>query len=202
MSRVAAKLATVAFALFACSTAFAQNSPPSNAAANPNPAMQEMMKRMMPGAGHKIFARMAGKWRGTLRMWNSAAPAAPPIESTTESESKLVLGGRFVLEEATGTIMRMPMQRMSVLGYDNVTNQYTLVFYSSMETATNTAVGTADSSGNVLTLHGEFNEPAGKYPFKNVVRLQSDDVHVFESYRILPDGKEVKLLEQVMTRVK
>jgi hypothetical protein len=177
-----------------------QESTPA-ASGNPNAAMQEMMKRMMPGEGHKIFAAMAGKWRGTMKIWSSARPDAPPIESATESESKLVLGGRFVLEEATGTVMRVPMQRMSVLGYDNATNEYTLVFYSSMETATNSATGTADSTGKLLTLRGEFLEQGSKVPFRNVIRLDSEDVHVFESYRTMPDGRELKLVEQVLTRV-
>jgi hypothetical protein len=164
--------------------------------------MQAMMKRMMPGEGHRMFARMVGKWRGTMRVWNSSQPDAPPVESTTESESRLVLGGRFVLEEASGTLMRMPMQRMSVLGYDNALEQYTLIFYSSFETATNIASGTANPEGNVITLRGEFDEPGGKAPFKNVIRFANDDVHDFESYKILPDGKELKLVEQVMKRVK
>jgi hypothetical protein len=165
------------------------------------PAMQEMMKRMMPGEGHKVFARMVGKWRGTMRVWSSAQPDAPPAESATESESRLVLGGRFVLEEASGMLMRMPMQRMSILGYDNARGQYTLTFYSSFDTATNTASGTANAEGNIITLSGEFNEPAGKEPFKNIIRFEGDDVHIFESYKILPDGKELKLIEQVMKRV-
>ena len=168
----------------------------------PNAAMQEMMKRMMPSEAHKIFARMAGKWRGKMRVWSSTQPDAPPVESDTESESKLVLGGRFLLEEASGTVMRMPMQRMSILGYNNATQQYTLTFFSSFETATNTGIGTASADGKTITLRGEFDEPNGKAPFKNIIRLDDDDTHVFQSYRIMPDGRELKLIEQVMTRVK
>jgi hypothetical protein len=202
MRRTPSACSVIAATLFALSGPCLAQQPATNTGASANTAMQEMMKRMMPSTGHKVFTRMAGKWRGTLRIWNSATPDAPPMETATESESKLVLGGRFIVEEANSSVMRMPMQRMSVLGYDNMTNEYTLVFYSSMETATNTAVGTANDEGNVITLRGEFNEPGGKYPFKNVVRLESDDVHTFESYRILPDGRELKLIEQVMTRVK
>lgn len=199
MNSLSLIIATTLFAF--ASTTMAQDAAPA-ASTNANSAMQAMMKRMMPGEGHKIFATMAGKWRGTMKVWNSARPDAPPLESPTESESKLVLGGRFVLEEATGTLMRMPMQRMSLLGHDNATNQYTLVFYSSMDTATNTANGTMDSTGKIITLRGEFLEPEGKVPFKNIIHIESDDVHVFESYRIMPDGKELKLIEQTMTRVK
>jgi len=164
--------------------------------------MQEMMKRMMPGEGHKIFATMMGKWTGVLKVWNSAAPTAPPVESATEAETKSIFGGRYVVTESKGTLMRMPMQRMAILGYDNLTKVYTLVFFSSMETATNIATGTLDADGKVLTLRGEFDEPQGKYPFKNVIRMDSEDVHVFESYRIMPDGRELKLIEEMNTRVK
>ena len=194
-------LSLIAATTFSFAATIVAQEPTQNGPANSN-AMQEMMRRMMPGEGHKIFASMVGKWHGTMRVWSSARPEAPPLESSTESESKLVLGGRFVLEEATSTVMRMPMQRMSMLGYDNATNEYTLAFYSSMETATNIATGTADETGKIITLRGEFLEPDGKAPFKNVIRLDRDDVHVFESYRIMPDGRELKLVEQVMTRVK
>jgi hypothetical protein len=193
--------AILVMVLAAAQPSFAQE--PAPAARQPASAeMQQMIKRMAPGEGHKIFARMAGKWRGTLRVWNSAQPDAQPMESATESESRLVLGGRFVVEEATGTVMRMPMHRMSVLGYDNLTQQYTLTFYSSLETATNSASGVANAENNAITLRGEFDEPQGKVPFRNVIRFEDDDTQRFESYRLMQDGRELKLIEQVMTRVK
>jgi hypothetical protein len=163
--------------------------------------MQEMMQLTLPGDGHKFFAPLLGKWRGKMKVWNYATPSMPPMESDAESESKLILGGRFLLEEASGSFMGMQMQRMSVLGYDNITKQYTQIFYSNMDAATNIATGTLDANGKVLTLHGEFNVPAGKEAFKNVVRVDGD-THSFESYRIMPDGTERKAVEQIMTRVK
>ena len=185
--------------IFAANTVTAQQTDNRSA---PNSAMQEMMKRMMPGEGHKVLAGMTGKWRGTMKMWNSATPAAPPIESTTQSETKLILGGRFVLTESAGTIMGRPFHHMGVLGYDNATKLYTQVFYSNMGTATNIATGAVSDDGKTLTLRGEFDEPEGKVPFKNVIRMESDDVHVFESYRIFPDGRELKLIEETNARVK
>jgi hypothetical protein len=189
---------TLALVILATNNVAAQQSNPTA----PTAAMQEMMKRMMPGDGHTIFARMAGKWTNTIKIWSSTSPTAPPIESTSQSESKLILGGRFVQEEASGSVMRMPMQRMSILGYDNLTKVYTLIFYSNMETATNIATGKLEADGKTLTLRGEFQEPQGKYGFKNIVRMESDDVHIFESYRVMPDGTELKLIEQVSTRVR
>lgn len=183
-------------------TASSQNAPPSGGPPMNNVPMQEYMKLMMPGERHTIFGRMVGKWSCKLKVWNTAAPSAPPMEFSEESESKLGLGGRFLVEESKGTMMGMPMQRMSVLGYDNYKKIYTLTFYSSMDTATNTASGTFDADGKVLTLRGEFDEPQGKNRFKNVISIQSDDVRVFESYKILADGKEWKALEETYTRVK
>jgi hypothetical protein len=169
---------------------------------NNNAAMQEAMRLMMPSDGHKIFDKLAGKWTGKLKIWSGTAPTQPPMESNSDSESKLVLGGRYLIEESKGTVMRMPMQRMSVLGYDNFKKVYTLVFFSSLETATNIATGTLDAPGKVLILRGEFDGPQGKEPFKNVIRFDNDDVHTFESYKIMPDGREIKLIEETSTRVK
>ena len=101
----------------------------------------EAMRLMMPGEPHKVFAKMAGKWTGKMKVWSSAAPTAPPMEATEETETRVILGGRFAHEEAKGSMMGAPMQRVSILGFDNYRKVYTLVFYSSMGTATNTATG-------------------------------------------------------------
>lgn len=66
----------------------------------------------------------------------------------------------------------------------------------------NFATGTVDANGNLLTLRGEFDEPNGKSPFKNVIRFENEDLRVFESYKIFPDGREVKVVEEIYTRVK
>ena len=201
MLRIVGYFSSVALAasivLVAPSSLVAQETPsqPSNA------AMQEMMKLMMPGEGHKFFTPMAGKWRGKMKIINYTDPTAPAMESDTESQSKLILGGRFLQEEASGSVMGMPMQRMSILGYDNVTKKYTLIFFSTTETATNIATGTLDADGKTLTLRGEFIQSNGNEAFKNVIRIDGD-THVFESYRVMPDGRELKAVEQVMTRVK
>jgi len=164
--------------------------------------MQEAMKLMMPSEGHKVFTKLSGKWKSQMKIWNPATPNQPPMESAGESESKTIFSGRYLVEEAQGAVMRMPMQRMSILGYDNFKKVYTLVFFSSLETTTNIATGTLDTEGKVLTMRGEFDGPTGKEPFKNVVRFESDDVHVFQSYKILPDGKELKIIEEISSRVR
>ncbi len=160
------------------------------------------MRLMMPGPEHRALAAMAGKWTGRMKVWNSMTPQAPPLEATEDVEVRTALGGRFVIEEARSSMMGMPMQRIAIIGYDNLQKAYTLTFYSSMETATNTATGAFDTSGKVLTLRGEFTEPQGKAPFKNVTRIEGDDARVFESYRIFPDGREVKVIEERLTRAR
>src|SRR5262245_15632331 len=108
----------LALSFVSCSKAPAQE---STAPRQPNLAAQEYMRLMMPGVGHEFLAKMAGKWTGKMKVWNSATPNAPPIESTEEAEAKLILGGRFLDVEARGTLMGMAMQRLNLLGYDNYT---------------------------------------------------------------------------------
>lgn len=156
---------------------------------------------MMPSEGHELLENWVGSWTGKLKIWNSTAMDRPPVESESKSESKLVLGGRFLIEESQSSVMRMPMQRMSLLGFDNFKQSYTLVFFSSVETSMNIATGTWNPAGKTLTLRGEFEGPQGKEPYKNVIRFEGDS-RIFESFKIMPDGREIKLIEETVTRVK
>src|SRR5262245_54576862 len=101
-------LAVILSSLVIARSSFAQ--PPAAQPAG-GAAMQDAMKLMMPGEAHKGFAKMSGKWTSKMKVWNSATPGQPPMESSGETETKLVLGGRYLLEEAKGSVMGMPMQR-------------------------------------------------------------------------------------------
>src|SRR5262245_58717666 len=83
---------------------------------------------MMPGPGHALFTRMAGTWVGTMKVWNSLTPQAPPFESRETIDTRVTLDGRFLVEEARGSMFGMTTGRMSILGFDNVKQVYTLTF--------------------------------------------------------------------------
>jgi hypothetical protein len=168
------------------------------------PTMDEMMKEYMryaaAGENHKLLAKLAGKWTLATKVWGM--PGQPPMESKGQAESRLVLGGRFLVEETDGKLAGMPSKTMSLLGYDNFKKVYNYVLISDLATATYPSSGSLDASGKVLTLTGEMDDVVGKRRVRHVVRIESEDQRVLESYDTLPDGKEFKVLETTYTRIR
>jgi len=168
-------------------------------------AMEEMMKEYMrlstPGEPHKLLTKLAGSWTTSTRIWMD--PTQPPSESSGKCSGKLTFGGRFVLGECEGTMMGQPTRSLMILGHDNFKKVFEMAVIVDNSTSLLTSTGTLDESGKVLTLRGTMEDPfAGKRAVRNVIRIESDDKHVFEAYDTLPDGKEFKVIEGVYTRVK
>jgi hypothetical protein len=162
--------------------------------------MEAMMKAATPGPEHKRLDDLAGSWTFTAKMWME--PGAAPTESKGTSETKWILGGRFLAEEVTGEFMGMPFHGYGLTGYDNVQKKYVSVWFDSFATGYSQAEGSVDASGKVLTLHREDLDPATNQKIKgrDVTRILGHDKHIVEMYKVMPDGKEFKMMEITVTR--
>jgi hypothetical protein len=163
-------------------------------------AMEAWQKSMTPGPAHKDFADLVGKWKMTSRSW--MAPGAPPDVSIGTTEFTLILGGRFVRQDAKATMMGLPFDGIGLTGYDNTAKQYQAIWIDSMGTGMTYFTGQADASGKVVTYHGTMFDPATGKPTKlrSVATILSKDRSMFEMYTPLPDGTEFKMMEIVYER--
>jgi hypothetical protein len=160
--------------------------------ANPFEAWE---KAAQPGPQHKALAAMAGSWTFTCKFWME--PGKDPMESKGTAERKMILGDRFLQEEVTSEMFGKPFLGRGLTGYDNVQQKYVGTWIDSLSTGISHSVGTADKSGKVLTFEREDYDPVAKTKVKgrDVVRLLGDDGQVMEMYKVLPGGKEVKVME-------
>jgi DMSO/TMAO reductase YedYZ molybdopterin-dependent catalytic subunit len=172
----------------------------------PAPEMQEMMKKWMeiatPGEGHKFLDQFVGKWDVISRMWLEG-PDKPPSETKGLSESKWILEGRFLLEEATGQMMGMPYKSMNFIGFDNYKKKYIVSYMDNLGTGLYTGEGKLDPSNKVLTMFGKMDDymtGENDKPVKYVTRIISKDKHVFEVYDEVGNPKEYKVAEIIYTR--
>src|ERR1035438_2526899 len=112
------------------------------------PNQEEMTKAWMaaatPGEAHKKLEPMVGSFTVVTKMWMD--PAKPPEESTGTSESKWVLGGRFVEQRVEGTAMGQPFSGIGYTGYDNYKKKYVGSWTDTMGTMIMISTGTADAS--------------------------------------------------------
>jgi hypothetical protein len=164
--------------------------------------MEAWMKYATPGPEHKRLDDLAGTFTCTVKSWME--PGQPPVESTATSESKWILGGRYLVQDVTGTFAGMPFYGHGLNGYDNAQKKYIGVWVDSFGTGVSQSVGTADASGKVITyIREDFDPLTGQRgKSKDVVRIVDKDHHEMDMFKILPDGKEVKVMELRYTRKK
>ena len=166
-------------------------------------AMMAWQKAATPGEFHAFFGKYAGQWQVDGLYW--MAPEAEPIPSQSKCSSKMILGGRFLMEEFDGVSMGMPFQGLGITGYDNTTGQVTMVWYDNMGTVTSIMSGPGTKPGAMLGLEGSMSDPVSKgdLPFRVELTFISDDERVFTYYSSMAVGiPEYKMMEQTYKRMK
>src|SRR3982751_3246174 len=94
-------------------------------------AVMEIYEQLAnPGEPHKQLASMAGSWNTKTKEWME--PGRPPMESEGACEHKMVLGGRFLQQECTGTMMGKTFTGIGMIGYDNHARKYISTWMDSM----------------------------------------------------------------------
>lgn len=182
--------ALVAAVLLVGAPALAQDEMSPEAAAE----MAAWQAYMTPGEEHQKMTQGAGEWRQELTFW--MAPGAEVQQATSTSTVEAILGGRYLTEEMTGTMMGMPFEGRGTFGYDNAKDQYFMTWIDNMGTGLMTGWGAPE--GNKVTYSGTFVDPASgeDKPFRTVVTEVDPDHMIMEMYVPAPDGSgEFKNME-------
>ena len=160
---------------------------------------QAWMDYMTPGPMHEMMAKTAGDWKTTIKFWMD--PAGEPMVTEGTSKAEMILGGRYLKETSNSTVMGMPMEGMSITGYDNFTKEFTSIWIDNMGTGTTVAKGSYDKETKTITLHGSMVDPmTGKdTKYRQVLNIIDDNHHTFEMF-VDHDGQEVKNMEVDYTR--
>lgn len=165
--------------------------------------MAEWMKYAAPDEHHKALEPLVGKWDVAVRSWMS--PDAPVTESRGASESRWILGGRFVQEDMKGDMGGAPYNGLAFLGYDRIRKEYLSVWMDDMSTAPLITRGRMDSSGKTLTTEGTYPDVTRNMKdsrVRLVFKLVDSDRHIFEMYMEDAGGREFRNMEASYTRRK
>ena len=151
-----------------------------------------------PLGGNGNFQKLAsdaGNWSHTLQMWQ--APGAEPMETTATSVRRMDLGGRYLTEDFTGTVMGMPFEGRAVMGYDNARQKYFSTWIDNMGTGLMVAWGEPVEGSNTIEFHGTYVDPmtGQEAPFREVHTDLEEGHTVMEMYMVGPDGSEFKSME-------
>jgi hypothetical protein len=162
-------------------------------------AMMEIyMKLGTPGAHHKMLESLAGTWVAKSKMGMETGNL---IEDAGASEQKMILGGRFLLQEYSGQMMGAPFTGIGYTGYDNQTKKYVSTWIDSTSTAILCFEGTASPDGKTVTQECTHDDPVrGPIKWRSVARIIDENKNTFEMFAIDEGGKQEKMFEITYTR--
>jgi Protein of unknown function (DUF1579) len=160
--------------------------------------MQAWQAAATPGAPQQELAAMAGTWKMHVTSWME--PGAPPQVSEATSTRLMILGGRYLEEKVTGTMMDQPFEGRGLTGYDNVKGKYWSTWIDNMSTGVMNSVGEKEPSGK-LVLHGTYTDAVTKEPMKTktVMWNEGPNKQVMEMWEHR-GGDMVKTMEIVAER--
>ena len=127
--------------------------------------------------------------------------ARQTAEESSGTADEAHLGGRFLQQEYTGSMMGQPYSGVGTTGYDNLRKKYVSTWIDSMGTGVFLMEGTASVGGQTITLKGGHDEPGGGHMTHRAVwKLIDQNTQTFEMYGAHKGEKEMKGMEITYTR--
>lgn len=152
-----------------------------------------------PAEGHAILSPLVGNWSYTMKHWMNAK--APVEESTGDSQSVWIMGGRFVEEKVSGMSMGQPFNGTSIMGYNNGTGLYSSFWFDNMSTGVMLTEGVYDAQAKTISSAGKFFCPfRGETVYRSVLTITDENSHAYEMYMTELDGEEFLAMQILYTR--
>ncbi|MEO7306065.1 MAG: DUF1579 domain-containing protein [Ferruginibacter sp.] len=157
---------------------------------------------MTPGDMHKWMAKTNGTWEAEVSQWMD--PKAPPTKAKATNVQSSALGGRYVVGKFTSTMMGMPFEGMSTMGYDNAKKMFTSTWMDNMGTGIVHMSGSYDETTKTLNLKGHQTDflTGNDSDIREEMTMIDNDSYSMTMYGTGMDGKEAKFMEGVFKRKK
>jgi Protein of unknown function (DUF1579) len=164
---------------------------------------QKWMDFMTPGDMHKWLEKTNGTWEGKVVNWGMD-PTAPPDTQKAVNVQSSILGGRYVMGKFSSTMMKMPFEGMSTMGYDKAKKIFSSTWVDNMGTGIVRMSGTYDEGTKTLNLKGTQTDPmTGKdSDMREEMKMLDDNSYTMIMYGAGMDGKEMKFMEGTFKRKK
>lgn len=171
------------------------------------------LQRGTPGAGHAALTPLIGSWQVEMSIYGTMgrSPDLPPIVSSDiRTTRSWVANGQYIEDTTKGTVEGQPYWRRGWLGYSNLDRRYEwvtiaarvpmMIYFGKSASGEQTTIELAGT----FTDQGIVNEQTVGKPVgqRTVIRIESNDRHVFDLYFTPPGKKEQLAMRLVFTRVK
>lgn len=160
--------------------------------------MEALAKYGTPSAEHAELALSAGEWNSEVKMWH--VPDMEPEVMHGTASSKMIMDGRYLLENFSSDWEGMPFEGASLTAYDRMKQKYVSIWIDNMSTGVMISEGTA--KGDVSEMKGMMPDfILGKeIPVRTTIEHISGDQYVVKMHRKDDAGKEFVMMEITYTR--
>lgn len=194
------KFATIAAVSLCVALAFgmsrAEQDPPD---AEARPQLADAVDLAQPGVVHQDMMSRAGEYVTVTRM----RPTADAEWMSSEGTASLTtaIGGRFLKENSSGTMMGQEVQSQKMWGFNNASGKIESVWTYNMSTAMLIIKGAMGEDG-VIRLEGTWDEAAGPETVEIALWFPNADQFVIEmiSHGMDEEGEAFVAMETTYTR--
>ena len=149
------------------------------------------------GPEHQRLAKHAGQWITTSRLITSADESK--FLTSGEAAIRPILGGRFMLEENTGSMLGETFNGLRITGYNTHSRKYEGSWTYSQDTVIMTLTGTSGDEGKTIQWAGMMDMGA-PYPVSLVQREIDDHSFAVEVLNKDAQGKVISIYQTLYTR--
>ncbi len=160
-----------------------------------------MMAAMAPGEMHRRLAPLEGEW--ALKTKWRMGPDSPWEDAEATAHREWIFGGRYLIEKVKGETPMGPFEGMSIMGYDNLREEYVTIWIDNWSTGFHIARGEAGENPKVMESEGHISNPmTGEKEqwFRDRMEIVSGEKNVFQTFHKGPDGDEYMAMEIVGKR--
>lgn len=125
-----------------------------------DPMMKAYMEYATPGDAHKALSNLVGTW--TAKVTTYMDPSGKPVEQTGTSTYKMIMDGRYLLEEVLSEFQGQKFQGMGLYGYDKGTQKYHSTWVDTMGTGIMSGTGSSSDGGKTIEWTSTAYDPLAK----------------------------------------
>ena len=178
---------------------FSQDQGGEDAAGGPDQAemMRKWMEYMTPGEPHSAMSAHTGTWSGETKMYEGGSESS----STTTYQREMILGGRYLVEDVSGSWSGMPFEGRAIAGYDNHRKEYFSIWVDSFGTGLMVFRGKKADDGSIRMATEPQEDFSGRVSsYRTVTSYPDADTEVFEMFHIDAEGKESLAMKTTLAR--